>query len=203
MSDLKFMANFGRLLFWTPFKALGSHSEGTILRFARAKLVHSNLFTNKPTTDGDFTKTAQLAVLDSHLRLDYSNRTHPTAELENTKQMVAKLMRLAFSVPEHCNSLFCLWLFDFRGRNDSDHTLGQIRDRYLNTEAMAAAYMRVKGRDGSFIDAQNFFADNPEADWTSTALPQEKLLPYISLVTDLGVLPSIPGYDHTRDEFRR
>ncbi|KAF9042685.1 hypothetical protein BDP27DRAFT_1455214 [Rhodocollybia butyracea] len=101
VSDVMFMANFGRPLFWTMLKELGSHFEGTILQLARAKLVNTNRFANTDMRDDRvFTKTARLAVLDTRLCLDYGPAMNPIVK-KNTEEMVARHMRLAFSVPEH------------------------------------------------------------------------------------------------------
>ncbi|KAF9060292.1 hypothetical protein BDP27DRAFT_1430236 [Rhodocollybia butyracea] len=127
VSDVKFMANFGRPLFWTLFKALGSHSEGTILRLARAKL------------------TARLAVLDARLCLDYGPELHHAVKY-NTNEMVAKYMRLAFSVPEHYNkpilaSILSDYLNDEGPLNFEE--LGDTVARVLLTDAYDRAVRKM------------------------------------------------------------
>ncbi|KAF8490901.1 hypothetical protein JB92DRAFT_1290866 [Gautieria morchelliformis] len=98
VSDVAFMAKFGRPLFWAMLENAGESKDNMLLDiipFARAKLMcHS-----KPKSPiQNLTKEAVLAVLDVRLNLDFNRSNRDTFKMESAQ--VASHMRVMFSVPQ-------------------------------------------------------------------------------------------------------
>ncbi|KAF8519711.1 hypothetical protein JB92DRAFT_2897710 [Gautieria morchelliformis] len=98
VSDVAFMAKFGRPLFWAMLENAGESEDNMrvdIIPFARAKLTCHNKL---DPSFNELTKEAVLATLDVRLNLGFNTSKQDTFKLESAQ--VASHMRMMFSVPQ-------------------------------------------------------------------------------------------------------
>ncbi|KAF8869574.1 hypothetical protein CPB84DRAFT_1818578 [Gymnopilus junonius] len=102
ISEIKFMAKFGRPLFWTFLRGAGVKVDKfteRALELARAKLICYNNIDNIDANIADMPRAALMAVLDVQYSLDFEPRREKVQMQE--AGLVESHMRVAYSIPSH------------------------------------------------------------------------------------------------------
>ncbi|KAF8882369.1 hypothetical protein CPB84DRAFT_1851243 [Gymnopilus junonius] len=102
ISEIKFMAKFGRPLFWTFLRGAGVKVDKfteEALGLARAKLICYHNIDNIDANIADMPRAALMAVLDVQYSLDFEPRREKVQMQE--AGLVESHMRVAYSIPSH------------------------------------------------------------------------------------------------------
>ncbi|THH19412.1 hypothetical protein EW146_g1745 [Bondarzewia mesenterica] len=108
VTTVEFMARFGRPLFWTTLEGAQKSSQEpvwnndfTLVRDGLIDLAAIKLMGQNELKHGfeEFSREAQIAVVDVRLTLDFEPRRENVASLEAT--LVASHMRHVWSIPQH------------------------------------------------------------------------------------------------------